>query len=201
MANDKDMASPDDEFESFALSNMVPQDTDNNEHLWEGIESTVRNMTLDEGEAYVVTGPVFKGRLVRLNGRMLVPTLLFKAFFIPATEQAGVYLTRNGAGDKYWSISLSQLRELTGIDIFPSLSKATKDAPMTTLPEPRPHFGAERNREASGACSPLAVNDAAGSGIRTPADATGPSHAADPPKSKSGWWRGFDWLRNYWKPR
>jgi endonuclease G len=153
MANDKDMASQSDEYESFVLSNMVPQDTDNNEHLWEGIESAVRDLTLRNGAVYVLTGPIFRGNLQRLNGRMLVPTQLFKAFYVPSTGETGVYVTNNAAGDKYWSISLSQLRDLAGVDAFPSLSQQVKDTPMSVLPVPHSHIPHGRNREARGVCS------------------------------------------------
>lgn len=44
MAPSGDMADEKSQYESFSLANMIPQDSDNNRHLWEGIESAVRDL-------------------------------------------------------------------------------------------------------------------------------------------------------------
>ena len=156
MANDKDQASPDDAFETYALSNMVPQDTDNNERLWEGIESAVRDLTRRYGEVYVVTGPIFEGSSIqRLNGKVAMPTKLYKAFWSPSQNAVGVYVSYNGAGDAYWSLSVDQLRSITGIDVFPGLPQAFRSQAMAELPRPESHF--HTNRESEGRCTPVAV--------------------------------------------
>jgi endonuclease G len=155
MANDKDQGEPDFAYETYALSNMVPQDTDNNERLWEGIESAVRAMTTRYGETYVVTGPIFEGATIqRLNGKVAIPTKLFKAFYVPSQDMVGVYVTRNAAGDQVWSMSLDQLRHLSGIDPFPSLPTEVK-VRVGQLPTPRPHFST--NREIENRCVPVPV--------------------------------------------
>ena len=69
------------QFESFALSNMVPQNSDDNRHLWADIETAVRELVLASGDdVYVVMGPVFgASEPASLRGRVWVPLLLFKA--------------------------------------------------------------------------------------------------------------------------
>jgi hypothetical protein len=63
----------------------------------QAIESAVRDFVRKSGEAYVVTGPVFRRLTLRcLNGRVLVPTDIFiKAVCDPGSRQAGAYLVAN----------------------------------------------------------------------------------------------------------
>lgn len=154
MANNGDMPDANSAYESFSLANMIPQDTDNNERLWEGIESAVRDLTVRTGDVYVVTGPIFdKGAtLKRLNGKILVPSRIYKAYYVQATGETGVYMTLNAAGEQMWSISVNQLKDLTGIDVFPALPKAAKDH-VAQLAAPQSHF--HSNREMKGSCTPL----------------------------------------------
>ena len=124
--------------ESFYLSNMFPQNPDNNRNLWSDIEETVRTLARRQGELYVVTGPIFAGeRLERLRGRVLVPTGVFKAIYDPQSGQAAAYQTPNAAGDAWTVLSISELQEVTGIDVFPGLPRSVKDIAMS-LPNPVP---------------------------------------------------------------
>jgi endonuclease G len=141
MAPNGDMSTPEAQAESFSLANMVPQDPCNNEVLWEGIESVVRELALLEGEVFVVTGPVFKGReLLILNGRVLIPTHLFKAIYVPSRHAAGAFYAPNDASQKWESLTIAELEARIGIDVFPGLPAHVKKASMS-LPEPTPHFG------------------------------------------------------------
>lgn len=137
MAPSADMPSPAAQQESFSLANIVPQNPDNNRDLWADIESTVRDMARDSGELYVVTGPIFQGStLQRLRGRVFVPTSLYKAVYDPKRGRGAAYVTPNAEGNKWEAVSLSQLQQLTGIDVFPALSGEAKEDP---LPLPKPH--------------------------------------------------------------
>nr|WP_265838677.1 DNA/RNA non-specific endonuclease [Roseomonas mucosa] len=134
-----DMATPGSQQESFSLANIVPQAPESNRCLWEGVESTVRDLAMEEGEVWVVTGPVFEGEnLRRLNRRVLVPTSLYKAVYLPGRGEAGAYLAPNGPGLSWRAVSLDELRDIAGIDAFPSLAPATRARAMA-LPAPRPH--------------------------------------------------------------
>jgi endonuclease G, mitochondrial len=141
MAPNGDMSTPEAQAESFSLANMVPQDPCNNEVLWEGIESAVRDLTLSEGEVFVVTGPVFRGAELRiLNGRVLIPTHLYKAIYVPSRNIAGAYFAPNDASQKWEPLTIAELEARVGIDVFPKLAANVKKAGMT-LPKPTPHFG------------------------------------------------------------
>ncbi len=78
MSPNGDMSTVEAQEESFSLANMIPQDPCNNEVLWEGIESAVRDLASSD-DVFVVTGPAFLGsELQSLNGRVLVPTHMFQ---------------------------------------------------------------------------------------------------------------------------
>ena len=139
MAPSGDMATPEGQTESFSLANMVPQDPGSNRCLWERIESAVRDLALAEGEVWVVTGPVFQGEdLERLNRRVLVPTSLYKAVYLPSRREAAAYVAPNAPGTAWRAVSLAELRDLAGLDAFPTLAPDVQAGAMR-LPEPRPH--------------------------------------------------------------
>ena len=138
MAPSADMPTASAQQQSFSLANIVPQNPGSNRCLWEGIESTVRDLAVEEGEVWVLTGPVFEGQeLQRLSGRVLVPTSLYKAIYLPGRREAGAYLAPNAAGLAWRAVSLDALREVAGLDAFPSLPAAVKAHAMV-LPEPQP---------------------------------------------------------------
>lgn len=136
MAPNGDMPDPESQRESFTLANMIPQDANNNRGLWARLEGAVRELARMDDDIYVVTGPIFSGSdLPRLNDRVTVPTRLYKAVYDPARKAAGVYLTDNAPGPDWQVISLTELRRLTGLDVFPKLQQQLKDHAMA-LPTP-----------------------------------------------------------------
>ncbi|MFD2274280.1 DNA/RNA non-specific endonuclease [Undibacterium arcticum] len=117
---------------------MIPQNADNNRHLWEGIESSTRTMA-ESRDLYVITGPIFEGNsLQRINGRVFVPTSIFKAIYDPHHRQAAAYITPNAPGMAYQTVSIAELEQRIGINLFPSLPESVKRSKMP-LPEPTPH--------------------------------------------------------------
>ncbi len=141
MAPNGDMSTEEAQEESFSLANMIPQEPCNNEVLWEGIESAVRDLALGQGEVYAVTGPAFLGtELQSLKGRVLVPTHIFKAVYLPSRNSAGAYFAPNDGSQAWEPISISELESRVSVDVFPQLSEGLKQHAMS-LPEPKPHFG------------------------------------------------------------
>ncbi|HYF52998.1 MAG TPA: DNA/RNA non-specific endonuclease [Salinarimonas sp.] len=149
--------------ESFSLANMVPQNPDLNRNLWERVESAVRDLAGRAGEAFVVTGPIFLGAEVEsLRGRVLVPTHLYKAVYVPSRREAGAYLAANEEGAGVEVVSIGELARIAGIDAFPALPPALKGA-AARLPVP----GKARRREPdrTGSVPPRASPDDLVSGI------------------------------------
>jgi endonuclease G, mitochondrial len=139
MSPSGDMPTETAQWQSFSLSNMIPQDPDNNRHLWEGIESAVRTLAKKTGDLYVITGPLYlKDTVKRLNGRVLVPTNIFKIVFDPNKNMGAAFFVKNEPGNEWHALSISQLEELAGIDFFPNLSISIKQS-ILELPEPTPY--------------------------------------------------------------
>ena len=62
----------------------------------------------------------------RLNNRVLVPTHIFKAIYDPKSGQAAAYLVENSDARGYEIVSISKIKEISGIDPFPFLSQQPK---------------------------------------------------------------------------
>lgn len=137
--------------ESFSLANIVPQNPNNNQNLWQGIEASTRNLAqARQGSLYVVTGPIYQGNQVQqLKGGILIPTGLYKALYDERTQQASAYIANNLPGMAYQVISISELEKLIGIDVFPGLSASIK-AVKINLPEPKPHGHSNYSTAGSG---------------------------------------------------
>ncbi|RJG01521.1 DNA/RNA non-specific endonuclease [Noviherbaspirillum sedimenti] len=134
-----DMATDQAQHESFSLANIIPQHRKNNQILWEGIEYSTRELVFERGALYVITGPIFEGEeLQRLNGRVLVPTHVFKAIYDPARGEAGAYVAVNAAGLEYQELSIDALEKRIGIKLFPRMRASVKTAGMQ-LPPPQPY--------------------------------------------------------------
>jgi endonuclease G len=139
-----DFANESSQFESFSLSNIVPQDPENNRGIWEQIERAVRTFAKREGELYVITGPLFIGEKIKvLNRRVAVPTHIFKAIYDPARNEAGVYLVNNSATADLRQISVADLEQISGINLFPKMPASVKQKVMQ-LPPPEEHRQAVR---------------------------------------------------------
>jgi endonuclease G, mitochondrial len=153
MSPNGDMPNAKAQRESFSLANMIPQHPCNNEVLWAGIEDSVRKLTQDEDEVYVVTGPVYLrspqqqgGGQQQIGDGVMVPAQVYKAIYVPTLDEAGVYVTPNTDGKDWKKLSLQDLAALIEVDVFPTLSQKVKSKVMA-LPPPGPaRFGCRLNR-------------------------------------------------------
>ncbi|WP_350562226.1 DNA/RNA non-specific endonuclease [Psychrobacter sp. CAL346-MNA-CIBAN-0220] len=127
LAPNADMANRSQQYDSFSLANIAPQSPRNNRYIWRNIESATRYLTQQYGEVYTVTGVAFTNKKTkRLGGRVLVPSHFFKAVYIPAINQAGVYYAPNDESERIEVISVDELTEQTGIDVLPGLDRSSK---------------------------------------------------------------------------
>lgn len=137
MAPAADMASNSANDESFSLANMIPQYPKLNRKYWADIEETTRRLASQYGEVFVVTGPVFSGaRLSRIGGRVIVPSAVYKAVFIPRTGQSSAWWADNSDAGGMEVISIATLSSRIGADVFPSVSAQSK-AQVVSLPLPK----------------------------------------------------------------
>lgn len=127
LAPNGDMANRSQQYDSFSLANIAPQSPRNNRYIWRNIESATRYLTQQYGEVYTVTGVAFADKkLKKLEDRVLVPSHFFKAVYIPAINQAGVYYAPNDESERIEVISIDELTEQTGIDVMPMLDYQVK---------------------------------------------------------------------------
>lgn len=130
-----DMSNASEQFDSFSLANIAPQNNEHNRGVWQSIEKSVRNMAVTHHEVYVVTGVVFDGKKVASIGSgVLVPSHFFKAVYIPSLGRAGVYYSANSASGEVEYIGLDQFTQRTGISVMPYLSQDISHAPFN-LPD------------------------------------------------------------------
>ena len=116
---------------------MVPQDGDNNRHVWAGIEGAVRKLAKKEGDLYVITGPAFIGGDLRKVGNVLVPSHLYKLVYSPRQRAGAAFFIENRSTSDYETISIAELESRIGINLMPSLSDRQKQS-MLRLPKVKP---------------------------------------------------------------
>jgi len=134
MAPNGDMSTKSSQADSFSLANMVPQAPKNNQQVWRELEEATRAIvTKQKQDVYVVTGPVFASKKLKTIGKgVLVPTAVYKAIYIPNNKSGshkgaiGVYYAPNNNSLQVQVISVCKLEELTGINIFSTLSEDVK---------------------------------------------------------------------------
>ena len=127
LAPNGDMGNRSQQYDSFSLANIAPQSPRNNRYIWRNIESATRYLTQQYGEVYTITGVAFTDKKAKqLAGRVLVPSHFFKAVYIPASNQAGVYYAPNDESERIEIISIDELTAKIGIDVLPVLDAKTK---------------------------------------------------------------------------
>lgn len=127
MAPNGDMANRAQQYDSFSLANMVPQSPKNNQEVWRNLEEATRTfVTKQKQDAYVITGPAFLSGELKQVGQVLVPTHVFKAVYFPQLNLAGAYFAPNDQSGQVDVVSIKQLEQSLGINLFPSMPAALK---------------------------------------------------------------------------
>ena len=126
MAPAANMPTPEAMAQSFSLSNMVPQAPNNNRGPWSRKveEATRQYVRRTGGEVFVFTGPVFANKPVMTigDGRVWVPSHLYKLVYDPGTRRAWAYWIENlDSADVRAPISYPELVRRVGIEFLPGV--------------------------------------------------------------------------------
>lgn len=81
-------------YDSMAFTNIVPQNYANNRGGWKSLEMYARRVAR-YGVVYVVSGPIFQGKMDYLNKRVPIPTSLFKVIIDPKTKVVKTWILPN----------------------------------------------------------------------------------------------------------
>lgn len=108
--------------ESFLLSNMIPQNKNNNRGVWNTLEQHVRDVAL-KSDVYVITGGVFNTEYKKIGNNVGVPDYIYKIVIRPKDNMMVAYLIPNVATKvmdlKQYIVSILKLEKLTGINFSP----------------------------------------------------------------------------------
>jgi len=123
----------DGQWETFLMSNIIPQTPHVNRYIWRDLEWRVsRRYGRYFGEVWVVTGPVFTEPIKRLSSGVPIPSGYYKIIADETGDQLRVmaFLVNSRCPPytriKSRLVSIDELEALTGLDFFPDLEKAAQ---------------------------------------------------------------------------
>jgi len=125
--------------ESFYMSNMSPQKPSFNRGIWRELEEEVRELAVENGRLYVVTGPVFGNKIQKIgeNG-VSIPESYYKVLldYTEPEVKAIAFLLPNAGSKKDlydFAATIDSVEQVTGIDFFPALPDLEEDMLESTL--------------------------------------------------------------------
>lgn len=106
--------------QSFSLSNMVPQDPNNNRKIWSKVEKDVRKFAQRvNGNVYVFTGPLFdQGHATIGANKVWVPTRLFKLVYDESSQRAWAYVLDNTSTPVQKPVDYPTFVQQTGLKLL-----------------------------------------------------------------------------------
>lgn len=118
--------------ESFYFSNMSPQVPNFNRGIWKQLEELVRDWAIENGNIYVVTGPVLSDSLTRMGKHQIaVPEYYYKVILVSnstATKGIGFLLPNAKSTEKLqtFAVSIDSVESVTGLDFYHQLPDKTE---------------------------------------------------------------------------
>ncbi len=120
----------DGQWETFMMSNIVPQPPRVNRYIWKDLEARVsRRYGRYFGEVWVVTGPVFAEPVERLGSGVAIPSGYYKVLADESGDELRVlaFMVESDCPPytriKSRLVSVDELEVRTGLNFFPKLSK------------------------------------------------------------------------------
>ena len=109
------------------MSNMSPQVPGFNRGIWKKLEGNVRNWASDNGEIYVVTGPILSGSYPSIGSNQVsIPNYYYKVILDykePEIKGIGFVLPhqKSSSSIQSFAVTIDEVERKTGIDFFHAL--------------------------------------------------------------------------------
>lgn len=120
-------------FESFALTNVCPQNANLNQGAWNSIEMKCRMWARKFGEIYVVSGPLYYRGVHETIGenKVAVPEAFFKVVLSMEGEPKAMgVVVKNTDGNSVRDVryhSVDEVERITGYDFFSALEDEVEE--------------------------------------------------------------------------
>lgn len=116
-------------YETFLMTNVCPQHYDLNSGVWNDIEIKCRDWARQEGDVYIVCGPIFyphrRNREMLGKSRIPVPDAFFKVVLSNKHQGKGIgFICENRHGSTNlndYLMTIDEVERITGIDFFPAI--------------------------------------------------------------------------------
>lgn len=117
-------------YDSFLMTNVLPQHHSLNSGVWNDIEIQCREWARNEGDIYIVSGPIFyenrKGEPKTLGkNKIPIPDAFFKVVMSNRGSGKGIgFVCENhycGNNMNDFVVNIDDVEQITGIDFFPAL--------------------------------------------------------------------------------
>jgi len=118
--------------ESFLLSNIIPQDPEMNRGGWAALERYVRAWASARKDIWVVTGPIYHSKYLRIGNNVAVPNDFYLVIFDPVNQQMIAFLVPHKGFKREeipsFIVSVDKVEDVTKYDFFNLLDNDYENA-------------------------------------------------------------------------
>lgn len=111
--------------QSFLLSNMIPQNKNNNRVIWNHLEQNIRRLVNRSGSLYVITGTIYSKEYKTIGNNVGVPNEIYKIIIDDNKNRMIAFKFPNISIDPKlvanYIVSVKSIEDITGIDFFPNI--------------------------------------------------------------------------------
>jgi len=111
--------------QTFAMSNIVPQEPKLNRQAWKSLEGQVEHWARSLGKLYVVTGPIYTKRPEKING-LFIPKSFYKVVYSFQHHRCLGFILPNKevSASELWkyAMSVAEVEKETGYQFLSKLS-------------------------------------------------------------------------------
>lgn len=120
--------------ESFLLSNMMPQNQNNNRGIWKVLEDHVRDLSVIHN-VYIITGTIFNPGYKIIGNGVGVPDEIYKIVIVPDMKKIFAFLfpnkTINSINLSKYIVPVYIIEQKSGINFSPLIPENLKQLELT----------------------------------------------------------------------